>query len=177
MARIMLLEFKDTTRHVKGSVSITYHDRGAPQELTTAFPNTGRETYTNGILQVSKCLSPFYRNYLLIIHVVCRNAKVPRDGSKGHRAAPDIHHWFPPVHRFPLALNEAAIAQKDAQASRSIRTRHYSGEARSYWHQELEGVAHRHWRGWPRARRGKEAGRRLHSHQVSTKFCADDRNQ
>lgn len=30
MARIMLLEFKETTRHVKGSVSITYHDRGAP---------------------------------------------------------------------------------------------------------------------------------------------------
>jgi len=52
MARIMLLEFKETTRHVKGSVSITYHDRGAPQELTAVFPNTGRETYSNGILQI-----------------------------------------------------------------------------------------------------------------------------
>ena len=43
MARIMLLEFKDTTRTVKGSVSITYHDRGAPQELVAAFPSTAQE--------------------------------------------------------------------------------------------------------------------------------------
>jgi len=30
LARIMLVEFKETTRHVKGSVSITYHDKNAP---------------------------------------------------------------------------------------------------------------------------------------------------
>ena len=54
MARIMLLEFKEATRHVKGSVSITYHDKGAPTELVTAFPHVGRESYTNGILEVSK---------------------------------------------------------------------------------------------------------------------------
>jgi len=54
MARIMLLEFKEATRHVKGAVSITYHDKGAPAELVTAFPSVGRETYTNGVLQISK---------------------------------------------------------------------------------------------------------------------------
>ena len=50
MARIVLLEFKETTRHVKGSVSITYHDKGAPSELVSNFPSVARETYTNGIL-------------------------------------------------------------------------------------------------------------------------------
>ena len=55
MARIMLLEFKETTRHVKGSVSVTYHDRGAPANLLAQFPNVGRETYSNGILEISKC--------------------------------------------------------------------------------------------------------------------------
>ena len=177
MARIMLLEFKETTRHVKGSVSITYHDRGAPQELTAVFPNTGRETYTNGILQISK--SFFYLCLSLIFYVGYRNAKVPCLGSNGHHSALDIHYKFPPVHRLPFALNEAVIAQENAQASRSIRTRHYSGKARPYWHQKLEGVAHWHWRGWSRARRRKEAGRSLHSHKVSThhsKFCADNRN-
>ena len=142
------------------------------------FPNTGRETYTNGILQISKSFFLLLCS-LLIFFVGCRNAKVPRFGSKGHRVAPDIHCRFPPVHRLPLALNEAAIAQEDAQASRSIRTRHYSGKARPYWHQKLEGVAHWHWRGWSRARRRKEAGRSLHSHKVSThhsKFCAANRN-
>ena len=54
MARIMLLEFKETTRHVKGSVAITYHDKSIPASLAAAFPNTARETYTNGILEVSK---------------------------------------------------------------------------------------------------------------------------
>jgi len=52
MARIMLLEFKETTRHVKGSVAITYHDKSIPASLAAAFPNTARETYTNGILEV-----------------------------------------------------------------------------------------------------------------------------
>ena len=55
MARIMLLEFKETTRHVKGSVSVTYHDRGAPADLVAQFPSVGRETYSNGILEISKC--------------------------------------------------------------------------------------------------------------------------
>ena len=68
MARIMLLEFKETTRHVKGSVSITYHDRGAPQELTAVFPNTGRETYSNGILQISKL---FLNKLSLLLIIDC----------------------------------------------------------------------------------------------------------
>ena len=50
MARIMLLEFKDTTRHVQGSIAITYHDRNPPQELVAAFPHVARETYSNGII-------------------------------------------------------------------------------------------------------------------------------
>lgn len=55
MARIMLLEFKESTRHVAGAIATTYHDKNAPSELTAAFPNTGRETYTNGIVQFSMC--------------------------------------------------------------------------------------------------------------------------
>ena len=50
MARIMLLEFKDTTRHVQGSIAITYHDKNAPQELVAAFPHVARESYSNGII-------------------------------------------------------------------------------------------------------------------------------
>ena len=34
LARILLLEFKDSTRQVQGSVAMTYHDRVKPQELT-----------------------------------------------------------------------------------------------------------------------------------------------
>jgi len=52
MARIMLLEFKETTRHVQGSVAITYHDKSVPTSLAAAFPSTGRETYSNGILEI-----------------------------------------------------------------------------------------------------------------------------
>lgn len=55
LARIILLEFKDSVRHVKSSVSISYHDKGAPSVLTSVFPNPGRETYSNGILEISKC--------------------------------------------------------------------------------------------------------------------------
>ena len=55
MGRVMLLEFKDATRHVKGAVSVTYHDKNAPAELTAAFPSVGREVYSNGILEISKC--------------------------------------------------------------------------------------------------------------------------
>ena len=50
MARIMLLEFKDTTRHVRSSIAITYHDKNPPQELVAAFPGVARETYSNGII-------------------------------------------------------------------------------------------------------------------------------
>ena len=50
MARIMLIEFKDAPRHVQGSVSISYHDAGAPQALVAAFPHTAQEQYSNGIL-------------------------------------------------------------------------------------------------------------------------------
>jgi len=50
MARIMLLEFKEATRHVPGSIATAYHDKNAPAELTAAFPGVGREQYTNGII-------------------------------------------------------------------------------------------------------------------------------
>jgi len=51
MARIMLLEFKEATRHVPGSIATAYHDKNAPAELVAAFPGVGREQYTNGIIQ------------------------------------------------------------------------------------------------------------------------------
>ena len=50
MGRIMLLEFKDATRHTRGSISATYHDKNVPQELLAAYPNTGRERYNSGII-------------------------------------------------------------------------------------------------------------------------------
>lgn len=61
MARIMLLEFKESTRHVSGAIATSYSDKNAPAELTQAFPHTGRETYTNGIILFSKC-RPFTPN-------------------------------------------------------------------------------------------------------------------
>ena len=168
MARIMLLEFKETTRHVKGSVSITYHDRGAPQELTAVFPNTGRETYSNGILQISK-LFLNKLSFLLIIDCFYdyRNAKVACHGSKRYRIAPDFHYWLPPVHRIPFTFNEAAIAQEDAQAGRSFRTCHYSSKTRPNRYKKLEGVARWHWRGRPRTWRRKETGWGLYSHKMN----------
>lgn len=51
MVHIMLSEFKDSMRHVKGSVSVSHHDKSVPNELTQAFPHVARETYTNGIMQ------------------------------------------------------------------------------------------------------------------------------
>mmetsp|Transcript_611 Transcript_611/g.809 ORF Transcript_611/g.809 Transcript_611/m.809 type:complete len:147 (+) Transcript_611:638-1078(+) len=51
MARIMLLEFKECQRSVPGAIATSYHDKSVPAELSAAFPNVGRETYTNGIIQ------------------------------------------------------------------------------------------------------------------------------
>lgn len=52
MARIVLLEFKDATRQVKGSVSITYHDKNLPSELLSTFPAAQQEQNSSGILQI-----------------------------------------------------------------------------------------------------------------------------
>ena len=54
MARIMLLEFKEATRHVAGSISTQYHDKNVPSEILEVYPHVGRESYTNGIIQFSK---------------------------------------------------------------------------------------------------------------------------
>ena len=56
MARIVLLEFKDSSRVVKGAVSTAYHDKQNPAELSQRFSHTSRETYSNGIIQFSKYL-------------------------------------------------------------------------------------------------------------------------
>ena len=49
LARILLLEFKDT-RAVKGSVAISYHDAECPATLSQAFPDAVRDQFSNGIL-------------------------------------------------------------------------------------------------------------------------------
>ena len=54
MAHIMLSEFKDAMRQVKGSISCNHHDKSVPVELTQAYPHVARETYSNGIMQFSK---------------------------------------------------------------------------------------------------------------------------
>ena len=110
LARIILLEFKDSVRHVKGSVAMSYHDKGAPSNLTAAFPNPGRETYSNGILEISKSFS------LLLMLTWCnifRILKAARSGEE-HRTAAHFLHSNAPVHRFPCPLDEATAAQEDA---------------------------------------------------------------
>ena len=56
MGRIVLLEFKDAVRHVKGAIATAYHDKQNPAELAAVYSHTARETYTNGIIEFSKYL-------------------------------------------------------------------------------------------------------------------------
>lgn len=54
MARIMLLEFEESNRHVRGSIATSYNDKNPPPELVTAYPSVASATYTNGIISFSK---------------------------------------------------------------------------------------------------------------------------
>ena len=54
LARILLLEFKDALRRVKGACSITYHDKTTPIELLQVFPGSAAENFSNGLIQFSK---------------------------------------------------------------------------------------------------------------------------
>jgi len=50
LGRVMLLEWQDSTRKVKASPSITFHDNKVSDALAKAFPNTPKETYSNGTI-------------------------------------------------------------------------------------------------------------------------------
>jgi len=50
LARIMLLEFKDSMRRVKNSVIMSFSDKEPPEELKAAFPNAYKTKYSNGFL-------------------------------------------------------------------------------------------------------------------------------
>ena len=54
MARIMLLEFEESNRQVRGSISTSYNDKNPPAELVSKFASVARESYTNGIISFGK---------------------------------------------------------------------------------------------------------------------------
>lgn len=50
LARIFLLEFVDSRKHVKQPPSIVYHDTNYPASLTSQFPSLAQKKFTNGII-------------------------------------------------------------------------------------------------------------------------------
>jgi len=156
----MLLEFKEATRHVPGSIATAYHDKNAPAELVAAFPGVGREQYTNGIIQFSKyqnMQTGFAKiaNHAFSI-VSSSNEQAAHGSTEDHCAASWLPNQLPPVRELPPALHEVAAPQENEGTCRGIRTRNHLSKKGPYWHQKLEGAAHRHWRVRPRARRRKE---------------------
>eukprot|EP00350_Pseudokeronopsis_sp_OXSARD2_P012433 CAMPEP_0170543344 /NCGR_PEP_ID=MMETSP0211-20121228/2487_1 /TAXON_ID=311385 /ORGANISM="Pseudokeronopsis sp., Strain OXSARD2" /LENGTH=238 /DNA_ID=CAMNT_0010846683 /DNA_START=327 /DNA_END=1043 /DNA_ORIENTATION=+ len=50
LARIFLLEFSDSQRHVKNPPSIMYHDAKFPNDISARFPEASKVKYSNGII-------------------------------------------------------------------------------------------------------------------------------
>jgi actin related protein 2/3 complex subunit 2 len=50
LARVMLLEWQDSQRKIKAPPNIKFHDKEVPTELTSKFPNAGKESYSNGMI-------------------------------------------------------------------------------------------------------------------------------
>ena len=54
LARISLLEFSDSRRHVKNPIGILYYDREFPEPVAKAFPNAAKGAkYSNGVISFS----------------------------------------------------------------------------------------------------------------------------
>ena len=54
LARVMLLEFQSACRNVKTPPSITYYDKSFPQQIAQNFPGAEKQSFTNGIISMSK---------------------------------------------------------------------------------------------------------------------------
>jgi len=50
LARIFLLEFSDSKRHVKNPPAIIYHDQKFPELVTACFPEASKNKYSNGVI-------------------------------------------------------------------------------------------------------------------------------
>jgi len=51
LAKMFLLEFVDSKRHVKQPPAILYHDVQAPAQLIQQFPSLANKKFSNGIIQ------------------------------------------------------------------------------------------------------------------------------
>ena len=51
LARIFLLEFADSRRHVKNPPAIVYNDLKFPEQIEKVFKDAGKIKYSNGVIQ------------------------------------------------------------------------------------------------------------------------------
>lgn len=54
LARIFLLEFVDSKRHVQNPPSILYYDNKFPEAVVAKFPEAAKIQYSNGVISFSK---------------------------------------------------------------------------------------------------------------------------
>jgi len=52
----MLLEFQSSARTVKVAPAITFYDKEFPKQILQFFPHASKQTYSNGIISMSKLI-------------------------------------------------------------------------------------------------------------------------
>ncbi len=92
LARIFLLEFSDSKRHVKNPPAILYHDSKFPDGLLAAFPDANKERYSNGVISFSKYWIVFIALIALFVNHVKPTYEQPLTFLIGFRQY--LHYHF-----------------------------------------------------------------------------------
>lgn len=106
LARVMLLEFQSACRNVKTPPSITYYDKEFPQQVLKCFPDAGKQSYTNGVISMSKCPS--------MVTCVRADRVQPLHEAGRYRATFDVPDWIQAVYSLPPPRHEGTAAREHA---------------------------------------------------------------